>query len=288
MELFALLAAAQEIAAGNLEARVRWSKISQKIYGFQGKDDVAMLVQDFNSMAERLQALAESQRILLRDMSHELRSPLARLGVGLSLAQQDAPIAMQQHLDRIKSEARRLNDLIGQILSLSYLQTISEIDRCENVSLSEIIQDLLPDVQYEATNKSCQISTATDPECNVLGDAELLRVAFENIVRNSIRFVPQHGLIHIETSTVEKAGRRLSMVCIDDNGPGIPDGELRSVLEPFYRADKLRHSQHSGFGIGLAIANRAVGVHNGTIDICNRPEGGLRVQMCFPRVAETI
>jgi two-component system sensor histidine kinase CpxA len=280
--------AAQEIAMGNLDARVRWSKISEKIYGFQGKDDVAKLVQDFNFMAERLQALAESQRILLRDMSHELRSPLARLGVGLCLARQEAPAAMREHLDRIQYEARRLNDLIGQILSLSYLETICEVELGESVSLSELIEDLLPNVQYEAANKSCLITTAVTPGCNVRGDAELLRAAVENIVRNSIRFVPDRGLIHIETASVERAGKMLTVVCIDDNGPGIPDGELKSVLEPFYRADKSRYWQHSGFGIGLAIANRAVGVHDGTIDIRNRPEGGLRVQMCFPRIAETV
>jgi two-component system sensor histidine kinase CpxA len=261
---------------------VLWGKVSQKVYGFNGGDDIAKLVQDFNHMAERLQALTESQRLLLRDVSHELRSPLTRLGVGLGLARQEAPEITREHLDRIESEAQRLNELIGQILSLSYLETIQEIELPKNISLSELVMELLPDVQYEAAQSNCVITTAIGPGCTVRGDAELLRAAVENVVRNSIRYVPDNGLIHVETIPVERDGAVLAIVRISDNGPGIPDGELKSVLEPFYRADRSRYWQQSGFGIGLAIANRAAGVHGGTINIRNRSEGGLTVEMCFP------
>jgi two-component system sensor histidine kinase CpxA len=277
-----LRTAAREIATGKLGARVLWGKVSQKVYGFNGGDDIAKLVQDFNHMAERLQALTESQRMLLRDVSHELRSPLTRLGVGLGLARQEAPEITRQHLDRIESEAQRLNELIGQILSLSYLETIHEIELPENISLGELVMELLPDVQYEAAQSNCLITTAIAPGCTVRGDAELLRAAVENVVRNSIRYVPDNGLIHVETIPVERDGAILAIVRISDNGPGIPDGELKSVLEPFYRADRSRYWQQSGFGIGLAIANRAAGVHGGTINIRNRSEGGLTVEMCFP------
>ncbi len=279
--------AAQQIAMGKLDARVQWSSMSETVYGFNGNDDIAQLVRDFNHMAERLQALAESQRLLLRDVSHELRSPLARLRVGLGLARQESPVTMSKHLDRIETETERLNNLIGQILSLSYLETIQEIDRPSDVSLSELVVDLLPDVEYEAAQSNCVITTTIRPGCTVRGDAELLRAAVENIVRNAIRYVPDSGLIHIDTAPVERESKRLSIVRISDNGPGIPDDELKSVLEPFYRADKGRHWQQDGFGIGLAIANRAVGVHGGTINILNRPAGGLIVEMCFPFFAET-
>jgi len=267
---------------GNLGARVRWGRIAEKVYAFNGRDDIANLVQDFNYMAERLQALAESQRLLLRDVSHELRSPLARLRVGLGLAQRQAPKAMLVHLDRIECEAKRLNDLIGQILSLSYLETIQEVELPKDVSLTKLIADILPDVQYEAAQHSCVITADISPDCSVRGDADLLRSAVENIVRNAIRFVPANGLIHVKTAPIEREGRMLSVIRISDNGPGIPDIELRSVLKPFYRADKSRYWRQSGFGIGLAIANRAAGVHGGTIAISNRPEGGLSVEMCFP------
>jgi two-component system sensor histidine kinase CpxA len=278
--------AAREIATGKLETRVHWGKVSQKIYGFNGRDDVAKLVQDFNHMAGRLQALAESQRLLLRDVSHELRSPLARLRVGLGLARQEAPASMRAHLDRIESETQRLNELIGQILSLSYLETIQQIELPVDVSLSELVVDLLPDVQYEASQSACVITSMITPGCYVRGDSELLRAAVENIVRNAIRYVPSSGLIHLETISAEKDGKIWSLVRISDNGPGIPEGELHSVLEPFYRADKSRHWQQVGFGIGLAIAKRAAGVHGGTISIQNRPEGGLTVEMCFPFALE--
>jgi signal transduction histidine kinase len=281
-----LRTAAQQIATGKLDARVCWGKLSEKIYGFNGQDDIAKLVQDFNHMAERLQALAESQRVLLRDVSHELRSPLARLRVSLGLGRRDASPAMRVHLDRIESETQRLNELIGQILSLSYLETIQEIEAPGDVSLSELVLDLLPDFQYEAAQSSCVITTMIAPDCNVRGDSELLRAAVENIVRNAIRYVPNSGLIHVETASMEREGKKLSVVRISDNGPGIPDKELKLVLEPFYRADKSRHWHQTGFGIGLAIANRAAGVHGGTISILNRPEGGLTVEMCFPLTLE--
>jgi two-component system sensor histidine kinase CpxA len=278
--------AARQIALGRLDARVQWGTVSARAYGFRGGDDIDRLVRDFNHMAERLQSLAEAQRLLLRDVSHELRSPLARLSVGLGLARSGAPAPMHQHLDRIGTEAARLEYLISQILSLSYMDTIQAIDRPGVLSLSELVVDLLPDVQYEATQSNCAISTTISAGCSVHGDADLLRAAVENILRNAIRYVQGYGLIHVETATVERAGESLAVVSISDNGPGIPEDELKLVLEPFYRADKARHWQQDGYGIGLAIADRAVRLHGGRISIRNKPDGGLIVEMCFPVAAE--
>jgi two-component system sensor histidine kinase CpxA len=282
-----LRSAAQQIALGNLDARVGWGRIAERIYGFNGRDDIARLVFDFNHMAERLQALAQSQRMLLRDVSHELRSPLARLRVALGLARLQAPEIMREHLDRIDSETQRLNDLIGQILSLSYLETIHEVELPDHVSLSELLEDLLPDLQYEAAQNECIVTSSIDPGCYLQGDAELIRSAVENIVRNAIHYVPEAGVVHVETAVQDKDGRLMSVVRINDNGPGIPESELKYVLEPFYRADKSRHWQKAGFGIGLAIANRAARVHGGTIDIRNGPKRGLTVELTFPLAMET-
>ena len=196
--------------------------------------------------APRLQSLAEAQRLLLRDVSHELRSPLARMNVGLALARSGASVTMHEHLDRIETESARLDHLIGQILSLSYMDTIQKIDLPGVISLSELVVDLLPDMQYEAAQKNSLISTLP----------------------------------------VEKSGEQFSVVRISDDGPGIPEDEIESVLEPFYRADKARHWQQDGFGIGLAIADRAVNLHGGTISIRNKPDGGLVVEMRFPRVVD--
>ena len=271
---------------GRLGTRVQWGTLSSRIYGFKGGDDIDRLVRDFNHMAERLQSLAEAQRLLLRDVSHELRSPLARMNVGLALARSGASVTMHEHLDRIETESARLDHLVGQILSLSYMDTIQKIDMPGVISLSELVVDLLPDVQYEAAQKNSVISTLISEDCFVQGDEDLIRSAIENILRNAIRYTPVDGRIHVEVLPVETSGEQFSVVRISDDGPGIPEDEIQSVLEPFYRADKARHWQQDGYGIGLAIADRAVNLHGGTVSIRNKADGGLVVEMRFPLVVD--
>jgi two-component system, OmpR family, sensor histidine kinase CpxA len=276
--------AAGDIAMGRLDTRVRWGKPTARGSGIIGGDDIDQLVRDFNYMAERLQSLANAQQLLLRDVSHELRSPLTRLGVGLGLARTEAPAAMREHLDRIDSEAARLNYLIGQILSLSHLDLLHEIDSPNVISFSELVVDLLPDLQYEAAQGDCVIGTTISAGCYVCGDGELLRAAVENILRNAIKYARGSGLIHVETANEERSGESFCTVRVSDNGPGIPEHELRSVLEPFYRADRSRHWQQDGSGIGLAIADRAARLHRGIIGVRNKPDGGLVVEICLPSV----
>lgn len=274
--------AAQEIGGGKLDARVEWGKAAERLYGFKGRDDIAKLVQDFNSMAARLQALAEAQRTLLRDVSHELRSPLARLALGLGLGRLEAPPAMLVHLDRIDNESKKLNDLIGQILALSHLETIEKIEDAEEVSLSKVVVDLLPDVEYEAAQTGCVITIAIGADCAVRGNSELLRAAIENIMRNAIRYTHENSVIYVETLSSNDQGMPVAVMRVIDDGPGIPEDELKAVLKPFYQLDKSRSWQKAGFGIGLAIANRAAIVHGGAIDIRNRKKGGLIVEMRIP------
>jgi signal transduction histidine kinase len=141
-------------------------------------------------------------------------------------------------------------------------------------------------VQYEAAQKNSVISTLIGEDCFARGDEDLIRSAIENILRNAIRYTPVDGRIHVEVLPVELCGEQFSLVRISDDGPGIPEDEIESVLEPFYRADKARHWQQDGFGIGLAIADRAVNLHGGTISIRNKPDGGLVVELRFPLVAD--
>jgi signal transduction histidine kinase len=194
---------------------------------------------------------------------------------------------MHEHLDRIETESARLDHLVGQILSLSSMDTIQKIDMPRVISLSELVVDLLPDVQFEAAQKNSVISTLIGGDCFVRGDEDLTRSAIENILRNAIRYTPVDGRIHVEVRSIKTSGGEFSGVRISDDGPGIPEDEIESVLEPFYRADKSRHWQQDGFGIGLAIADRAVNLHGGTISIRNKPDGGLAVEMRFPLVADT-
>jgi len=274
--------AARDIAMGRLDARVHWGTRLSRVYGFRGGDDIDRLVRDFNHMAERLQSLAHAQRLLLRDVSHELRSPLTRLSVGLGLARAESPASMHEHLDRIKSEAVRLNDLIGHILSLSQLDMAHEIDAPSIVSLSDLVVDLLPELQFEAAQSGCVIGAAIGEGCYVLGDQELLRAAVGNILRNAIKYARGSGLIQVQTAAEQRSGESVCSVLVSDNGPGIPEHELASVLKPFYRADRSRHLQQEGSGIGLAIAERAARVHRGIVGIRNKPDGGLIVEICLP------
>jgi two-component system sensor histidine kinase CpxA len=278
--------AAGQIAMGRLNTRVRWSMFPTNGSESRSGDDIDHLVRDFNHMAECLEALANAQRLLLRDVSHALRSPLTRLGVGLGLARAEAPPSMREPLDRIETEASRINDLIGQILSLSRLDAIRQIDAPRLISLSELVVDLLPDLQFEAAQGDCAIGTNIAAGCYVRGDAELIRVAVENVLHNAIKYASGSGLIHVETATEERQGEKLSRIRVSDNGPGIPEHELGLVLEPFYRADRSRHWKQDGFGIGLAIADRAARLHGGIIGIRNKPDGGLVVEICLPSADE--
>lgn len=276
--------AAGQIAMGRLDTRVRWGTIPAKASKSRVGDDIDHLIRDFNHMAECLESLANAQRFLLRDVSHALRSPLTRLGVGLGLARAESPANMREPLDRIETEAARINALIGQILSLSRLDVIQKVDAPRLISLSELVVDLLPDLEFEASQSDCAIGTTIATGCYVRGDEELIRVAVENILHNAIKYASGSGLIHVETTTEERQGEKLSRVRVSDNGPGIPEHELGLVLEPFYRADRSRHWQQDGFGIGLAIADRAAKVHGGIIGIRNKPDGGLIVELSLPSV----
>lgn len=276
-----LRTAARQIATGNLSARVNWAGLS----GFTklGKgDEIQGLMYDFNEMAARLQALVDAQRLLLRDVSHELRSPLSRLNVALELGREQATGTMHIHLDRIEREALRLNNLIGQLMALSYMETIHEVTEPENLSLNKLVTDLLPDVQYEAAGRRCHITATIVRNCVVRGDAELLQRALENIIRNAIHYTPEFGVVRIDLDTDESNGTRRAVLSVSDNGPGVPDDELEAILRPFYRVDKSRQSSTGGFGIGLAIAERAVHLHEGKLVARNSPDGGLTVEMHVP------
>lgn len=270
-----LRTAAGEIALGKLDTRVNWNSPTTR---FTGGDDIDQLCRDFNHMAERLQSLADAQHLLLCEVSHELRSPLARLGVALGLARAESSSTMREHLDRIEAESVRLNHLIGQVLSLSRLDMLSRIEAPHLFSLSELAADVLPDLQYEAAQADCHIEAIFGPGCHVFGDEELLRAAVENIVRNAIKYAGEGGLIQLQVRAEEEA----CLLLVSDNGPGIPEHELSSVLRPFYRADRSRHWQREGSGMGLAIADRAVKLHGGTVVIRNRAAGGIDVEVRLP------
>jgi two-component system sensor histidine kinase CpxA len=283
-----LRSATCEIANGRLDTRVKLAGFYRWLPRLGGEDAIVGLAADFNHMADQLESLADAQRVLFRDISHELRSPLARLSVALELAREAGKPSMKAPLDRIEEEAARVNDLIGQLLSLAHMESLRELTEPANLSLSDLVESIMPDMEYEAVGRRCHVVARTSEDCLILGDPVMLQRAFENVVRNAIRYTPEDGIVEIDVERRERDGASFGVLRIGDNGPGVPSEELQSILRPFYRADKSRQRSTGGFGVGLAIANRAVNLHGGEIVVCNRPEGGLVVEMSFPLTANVL
>lgn len=275
--LVRLRKAARQLAEGNLSARVEESSSTRS-----NADEFQGLVHDFNHMAERLESLVGAQRLLLRDVSHELRSPLSRLSVALELAREDAAPELGEHLDRIEREAEKLNQLIGQLLTLSSMEARENTAAFQMVSLNQLCEQLLPDAEYEAQQRPCRIVLDRQCECAIRGNRELLYRAVENIIRNAIRYTEPNTEVTIRLTEDQADDKRAAILEVSDRGPGIPEAELASIFQPFYRLDQARSSATGGFGVGLAITERAVRLHGGTIHAKNRADGGTVIQMIFP------
>jgi two-component system, OmpR family, sensor histidine kinase CpxA len=276
--------AARELAQGNLSARVAAPKSQARI--FEG-DEIQALIHDFNHMAERLESLVSAQKLLLRDVSHELRSPLARLTVALELAREDEDPEMAAHLERIEREAESLNQLIGQLLTLSSMEAMEKVTNFEQLSLNQLIEDLIPDAAYEARQRQSSVAFHASDQCVLLGNPQLLHRAVENILRNAIRYTEAGSEIEIRLSAVSEDENQVAILEVNDRGPGIPNDELDAIFLPFYRVDHARSPDTGGSGVGLAIAVRAVRLHGGDLSAFNRPDGGASVRMRLPVYVET-
>ena len=277
--LVRLRAATRSLAEGNLKVRVEESARSRA-----GKpvDDFQGLVHDFNHMAGRLESLVGAQKLLLRDVSHELRSPLARLSVALELVREDAGPAFEEHFSRIERETGKLNSLIGQLLTLSSLDTRDNTASFRPVSLNRLLESILPDATFEALQRPCNIRLIEDSECTVQGDADLLHRAIENVVRNAIRYTRPGTEVTLRISRDRREPHTFAVIEVSDSGPGIPEDELANIFQPFYRLDRARSSSTGGFGVGLAIVERAVRLHAGAVEAINREVGGTSIRIELP------
>lgn len=274
--------AARELARGNLHARVEEPSTGART--FEG-DEFQGLLHDFNHMAERLESLVDAQKLLLRDVSHELRSPLARLSVALELSREDADATMGTHLDRIQREAERLNLLIGQLLTLSSMEALESAGNFERVALKPLLEEMIPDAEYEAQQRDASVVLHAECDCVIEGRRELLYRALENVVRNAIRYTEPGTEVEIRLYDARENGARIAILEVNDRGPGIPESEMHAIFRPFYRVDRARSTHTGGFGVGLAIADRAVKLHHGTVKAANRSGSGLSIQMRFPAVS---
>jgi two-component system sensor histidine kinase CpxA len=270
--------ATRQLAAGDLNVRVRAT-----LGGRQ--DDLALLAADLDSMAERVRTLLETKQRLLRDLSHELRSPLARLQLALSLAQREDGAMAERQLARIATEADRLEELIARTLKLARLEMpVHAIER-QPVDIGELLRRTVGDVAIEAQARDCRVTLSASGALTVQGDQSLLLSAFENVVRNAVRYSPTGGEVQVTvTAQGESSGTRSVTVLVQDAGPGVPEKDLGLIFEPFYRVDAARGHADGGVGLGLTIAARAVTLHCGTIQARNATGGGLAVSICLPAV----
>ncbi|GGG83798.1 ATP-binding protein [Edaphobacter dinghuensis] len=274
-----LRAAARELARGQLDTRIPSQHRETHIFG---GDEIQGLEHDFNHMAEQLESLVAAQKLLLRDVSHELRSPLARLSVALELAREDAPMTMSENLERIERETGRLNALIGQLLRLSSLESSNTAVETEAFSLKHLLEELLPDIEFEALQRTCSIKLEATCDCTVHGNFELIYRAIENIARNAIRYTKEVSSVDVDLGCEIREGRRICVLKISDRGPGVPESELQNIFRPFYRVDNARQRDTGGFGIGLAIAERAIRLHQGQVYAINREGGGITMVVTLP------
>lgn len=263
------------LAAGDLTARAPHTRSGNS-------DEISRLVKDFNTMANRIQSLVHAERRLTSDISHELRSPLARVNVALEIARRKSGEEQTRALDRIETEAARLDQLIGEILKLSQLETQVATYSTTAVDVSELVEIIASDAEFEARAKQVQVQCNNLGKCFVRGDRNLIRSALENVVRNAIRYTKAGTSVELSAQCGRNNRGEYVTVTVRDHGPGVPDDALQLIFEPFYRVSSDRSRQTGGSGLGLAIASRAISIHGGTLAAENAPDGGLLVHFTLP------
>lgn len=259
-------------ASGRLDTRIG-ARMGRR------RDELAALGSDFDRMAERLQHLVESQRRLLHDVSHELRSPLARLQAASELLQQQ-PERAHEFIARIQRDTGRVDALVGELLTLSRLDGGTESLRLEPFDPDELVADIVADVSFEAEMKGCRVELRSETDMQIAADLEFSRRAIENVLRNAIRHAPPGSVVGI---TVAAAPGRL-LITIRDRGAGVPEAELETIFQPFHRAENARPFE--GYGLGLAITRQVMKRHGGDVHAANRTGGGLEVTLAWPVKAE--
>lgn len=265
-----LRTATQNFAAGDLTTRVDTST--------GGSSEINQLGDDFNSMAEQIEDLVVSQQRLQRDISHELRSPLARLNIALELARQRCEGKAAAELDRIELESQRLNEMIGQLLSLNQIDS-QPLDLFVELDLSRLLSKLVADANFEAQDHHVKVIVEQPTSLSVKGSHELLARAMENIIRNAIHYSPKGGKVVIQVAPQGDFG---ALIQVSDEGDGVPQEQLEKIFDPFFRVAAARDRRSGGTGIGLAISQRSIQRHNGTISANNRTSGGLEITITLP------
>ncbi len=263
--------ATNKLASGDLSTRVA-GRIGNR------RDELSDLARDFDGMAERIESLITSQQRLTRDISHELRSPLARMNVALEIAKQRSGPESLPVLERIETESTRLNEMISRLLTLAKLESGAEEVERIRLDLAEIVKDVAADADFEAQAKGKFVEVSTADSCAVIGSETLLRSAIENVLRNAVRYTADRTVVDVALRTQNGS----AVLSVSDHGGGVPEEELPNLFKPFYRVGEARERKTGGIGLGLAIAERAIKAHKGTITAKNTGDG-LAVEIILDR-----
>lgn len=265
--------ASQQLAAGDLSTRAS-STITPR------QDELGDLVRDFDAMASRIEDLVSRQRQLISDVSHELRSPLARLGVALDLGRQRK--GHDAAFDQMEQDMALLNEMIGRLLTIAKLDVSARQVPMLRVDLTELVSQVARDASFESHALQGGVRLTAEGQCFVRGNAELLHSAIENVVRNGIHYTRPGTPVEVSLLIEHQSKRSFARLAIRDFGPGVPESELGNIFRPFYRVTEARDRQSGGVGLGLAIADRVVRTHGGTIQARNAMPPGLLVEILLP------
>lgn len=260
----------RRFAEGDLDARV--GSLS-----FGRSYEMTALANEFDRMAERIKGLIDNNRRLVRDVSHELRSPLARLRVAVELAREDDADLTRRSLDRIEREADRLDSMLSQAIELSRLET-NVTARSESIDLVALLEDVIANADYEGAPRGRRVEFVERADAMVNGSRDAIFSALENIVRNALAYTADGSAIQVGLGR----DRNEALIRVRDHGPGVADAELQRILEPFYRTDAARARSSGGTGLGLAIAMSAIAKHGGSLRAYNAQGGGLEVEVRLP------
>lgn len=267
-----LRAATARFSRGELSARITLPSVLER------RDEIGGLAKDFNQMASRIETLLKSQQRLIADVSHELRSPITRLSLALGLIRRKREGDPRTALARMEREVERLNTLIGQLLTLSRLESLDQPPPAEPINLSALVRDVAADADFEAANMNRSVRLLDCANCSVHGAPDLLRSAVENVVRNALKYTSPNGEVQVRLFN----GSKTATIVVEDEGPGVAPEALHHIFEPFYRVDEARDRRSGGTGLGLAITRQIVTLHGGSVRALNREAGGLEMRITLP------
>ncbi len=273
--LRSLRMATRQLANGDLSVRIG------KTIGKRG-DEIGDLGRDFDFMAERLEVLLTAQRQLMWDISHELRTPLTRLNIALEMARKRAGEEATGSLNQIEIQVDRLNELIGQLLTLARLEGSPGENPKKEIHLSELITHIAEDADFEAQSRNRQVRITAKEDATVMGIPELLQSAVENVVRNAVYYTRENTTVEISLSCQTSGQNRFGVIRVRDHGPGVPDNDIGKIFQPFFRVAKTWDQHSKGVGLGLTITDRSVRFHGGAVHVANVSDGGFAVEIFLP------